>query len=307
MKSKTKVELSEAAKKRNRRKNLTAYLFIAPNFIGFVVFTMIPILVAFAMAFCKWDGNNAPEFIGFSNFVNLFQDTFFLNSLLNTFIYSVGTVPVTMIVSLGLAVLLNQKIRGRGIFRAISCFPYVSSIIAVTTVWRMLFHPAKGPINNILYNAFHVPKDNLPQWFTGHLIILSYILFSLWKSMGYYMVIYLAGLQGISPELYEASELDGANTWQKFKYITWPQLRPTTFFVVIIMTIGCFKIYDTAVLLAGGSNMSTSAMVLVSFIYQEAFTKWNMGYASAAAIILFLIVLAVTLFQFKNESKYANE
>ena len=267
MKSKTKVELSEAAKKRNRRKNLTAYLFIAPNFIGFVVFTMIPILVAFAMAFCKWDGNNAPEFIGFSNFVNLFQDTFFLNSLLNTFIYSVGTVPVTMIVSLGLAVLLNQKIRGRGIFRAISCFPYVSSIIAVTTVWRMLFHPAKGPINNILYNAFH----------------------------------------GISPELYEASELDGANTWQKFKYITWPQLRPTTFFVVIIMTIGCFKIYDTAVLLAGGSNMSTSAMVLVSFIYQEAFTKWNMGYASAAAIILFLIVLAVTLFQFKNESKYAND
>lgn len=302
-----KPELSEAAKKRNRRKNLVAYAFIAPNFIGFAVFTMIPIVVAFGMAFCNWDGNNAPQFTGLKNFMDLFHDTFFLNSLLNTFLYSIGTVPLTIVVALALAILLNQKIKGRGVFRAISCFPYVSSIIAVTTVWRMMFHSSKGPVNNILYNAFHVPKEDLPQWFTGHLIILSYILFSLWKSMGYYMVIYLAGLQGISGELYEASDLDGANAWQKFRYVTWPQLRPTTFFVVIIMTIGCFKIYDTAVLLAGGSNMSTSAMVLVAFIYQEAFTKWNMGYASAAAIILFLIVLAVTLFQFKNESKYAND
>ena len=121
--------------------------------------------------------------------------------------------------------------------------------------------------------------------------------------MGYYMVIYLAGLQGISPELYEASELDGANTWQKFKYITWPQLRPTTFFVVIIMTIGCFKIYDTAVLLAGGSNMSTSAMVLVSFIYQEAFTNLNLGYASAIAILLFLLMVLMSLINLRFISK----
>ncbi len=307
MAKQNKVELSEGAKKRNRRKNLTAYAFIAPNFIGFAVFTMIPIMFAFGLSFCKWDGNNPAEFVGLKNFIDLFKDTFFLNSLLNTFLYSIGTVPLTIILALALAILLNQKIKGRGLFRAISCFPYVASIIAVTTVWRMIFHASKGPVNNILYNAFHVPKDDLPQWFTGHLIIFSYILFSLWKSMGYYMVIYLAGLQGISGELYEASDLDGANAWQKFKYVTWPQLRPTTFFVVIIMTIGCFKIYDTAVLLAGGSNMSTSAMVLVAFIYQEAFGKWNMGYASAAAFVLFLIVLAVTLYQFKNESKYAND
>lgn len=294
-------------KKKSVRKNLVAYMFIAPNFIGFAVFTMIPIIIAFGLAFCQWDGNNAAKFVGFKNFIDLFHDTFFLNSLLNTFIYSVGTVPLTIAVALGLAILLNQKIIGRGVFRTISCFPYVASIIAVTTVWRMIFHPAKGPVNNILYSFFNVEKSNLPQWFTGHLIILSYILFSLWKSMGYYMVIYLAGLQGISKELYEAGELDGANSWQRFRYITWPQLRPTTFFVIIIMTIGCFKIYDTAVLLAGGGNMSTSSMVLVSFIYQEAFTKWNMGYASAAAIILFLIVLVVTIYQFKNESKYAND
>ena len=301
------VEMSASVKKRNRRRNLTAYLFIAPNFVGFAVFTMIPIVVAVGMSFCKWDGSNPAEFIGLDNFISLFRDTFFVNSLFNTFLYCIGTVPLTLIVALTLAVLLNQKIRGRSVFRVVSCIPYVSSIIAVTTVWRMIFHPAKGPVNALLYYAFQVTKGDLPQWFTGHLIIMSYILFSLWKSMGYYMVIYLAGLQGISGELYEAGNLDGANSWQKFRYITWPQLRPTTFFVIIIMTIACFKIYDTAVLLAGGGNMSTSSMVLVSFIYQEAFTKWNMGYASAAAIILFLIVLLVTLFQFKNESKYTND
>ena len=289
------------------KKNLIAYTFIAPNFIGFAIFTLVPMVQAFYMSLCDWDGSNPSKFVGISNYINLFKDSFFLNSLLNTFLYSVGTVPLTMVVSLGLAILLNQKIKGRGVIRTIACLPYVSSIIAVTTVWRMLFHPAKGPVNSILYYVFHVEKDNLPQWFTGHLIIVSYILFSLWKSMGYYMVIYLAGLQGISSELYEAGELDGANGWQKFKFITWPQLRPTTFFVVIIMTISCFKIYDTAVLLAGSGNLSTSAMVLVSFIYNQAFGSWKLGYASAAAIVLFAIVLVVTLFQFKNESKFAND
>lgn len=292
-------------KKRKRRNNMIAYSFIAPNFIGFAVFTLIPIVVAFYMAFCEWDGNNPANFVGFDNFLNLGKDTFFVNALLNTVLYCIGTVPITMIVALALAMLLNQKIKGRGIIRAISCFPYVSSIIAVTTVWRMLFHPTKGPVNSILFDLFHM--DALPQWFSGRLIIVSYILFSLWKSMGYYMVIYLAGLQGISNELYEASELDGAGRWQKFRYITWPQLRPTTFFVVIILTISCFKIYDTAVLLSGTNNMSTSSMVLVSFIYSKAFVNWDLGYASAAAICLFLIVLVVTLIQFKNESKFSND
>lgn len=297
--------LTVREKKRKRRNNLIAYSFIAPNFIGFAVFTLIPIVVAFYMAFCEWDGNNPAKFTGFNNFLNLGKDTFFVNALLNTVLYCVGTVPITIIVALALAILLNQKIKGRGIIRAISCFPYVSSIIAVTTVWRMLFHPTKGPVNSIIFNLFQ--SEVLPQWFSGRLIIVSYILFSLWKSMGYYMVIYLAGLQGISNELYEASELDGAGRWQKFRYITWPQLRPTTFFVTIILTIACFKIYDTAVLLSGTNNMSTSSMVLVSFIYSKAFVNWDLGYASAAAICLFLIVLAVTLIQFKNESKFAND
>ena len=293
-------------KMRRRRRNLVAYSFIAPNFIGFAVFTLVPILIAFYMSLCEWDGSNPARFIGLKNFADLAHDTFFLNSLVNTAIYSIGTVPLTMALSLGLAILLNQKIKGKGIVRVIACLPYVSSMIAVTTVWRMLFHPNKGPVNAGLYYAFHIPKDDLPQWFTGHMILLSYILFSLWKSMGYYMVIYLAGLQGINGELYEAAKLDGASSWQCFRYITRPQLRPTTFFVIIIMTVSCFKIYDTAVMLNGSANMSTSSMVLVSFIYNQAFGSWKLGYASAAAIVLFLIVLLITLFQFGNEGKFAN-
>ena len=214
-----------------------------------------------------------------------------------------GAVPLTMIFSLGLAVVLNQKVKGRGIFRTLSFFPYVGSLVAVTAVWKMLFHPSKGPINALLYYVFKVPQDQLPQWFSGSLVLLSLILFSVWKYMGYYMVIYLAGLQNISPDLYEAASLDGAGTWDRFKYITWPQLRATTFFVVVMLTINCFKIYDIAIMLAGGGSgeLTTSATVLVYYIYQKAFIDWDLGYSSAVAMVLFLIVLVVTIIQFAGE------
>jgi multiple sugar transport system permease protein len=132
------------------------------------------------------------------------------------------------------------------------------------------------------------------------------ILFSVWKYMGYYMVIYLAGLQGISAELYEAASLDGANTWHKFQYITWPQLRSTTFFVVVMLTINCFKVYDIAIMLAGGGSgeLTTSSTVLVYYIYQKAFIDWKLGYSSAVAMVLFLLVFVVTMIQFKGQKKY---
>ena len=138
--------------------------------------------------------------------------------------------------------------------------------------------------------------------------MVSYILFSVWKYMGYYMVIYLAGLQGISGEMYEAASLDGANTWQKFRSITWPQLRPTTFFVVVMLTINCFKVFDIATLLEGGDNntLTPSSTVLVHYIYQQAFVNWEFGYSSAVAMVLFLLVLIVTLIQFRGEAKFSN-
>ena len=290
---------------RETKRDLVAYSFIAPNFIGFAVFTLIPIVFAFALAFMEWDGSNAITFVGLNNFMKLPTDTFFVAALKNTMIYVVGTVPLTMIASLALAIVLNQKIRARGLFRTVAFFPYVASLVAITAVWSMIFHPSKGPINYLLLNVFGVPQENLPKWFSGNLVLLTLILFSVWKYMGYYMVIYLAGLQGISAELYEAGSLDGASTWQKFKYITWPQLRSTTFFVVVMLTINCFKVYDIAVMLAGGSDgkLSTSASVLVYYIYQNAFNYWDLGYSSAIAMVLFVIVLIVTLIQFRYEKQ----
>ncbi|MDE7017416.1 MAG: sugar ABC transporter permease [Lachnospiraceae bacterium] len=290
---------------REAKRDLVAYSFIAPNFIGFAVFTLIPIVFAFVLAFMNWDGSNEITFVGFDNFMKLPSDTFFVAALKNTMIYVVGTVPLTMIASLALAIVLNQKIIARGLFRTVAFFPYVASLVAITAVWSMIFHPSKGPINYLLLTVFGVPQENLPKWFSGSLVLVTLILFSVWKYMGYYMVIYLAGLQGISAELYEAGSLDGANTWQKFKYITWPQLRSTTFFVVVMLTINCFKVYDIAVMLAGGSDgkLSTSATVLVYYIYQNAFNYWDLGYSSAIAMVLFLIVLAVTLVQFRYEKK----
>ena len=291
---------------RQAKRNLVAYSFIAPNFIGFAVFTLVPILFAFVLAFLHWDGSNPITFAGLENFKQLGDDIFFKAALKNTVIYCVGTVPLTMAASLGLAIVLNQKVIGRGIFRTLSFFPYVASLVAVTSVWKMLFHPSKGPVNSILHTVFNVPVDRLPQWFSGSLVLLSMILFSVWRFMGYYMVIYLAGLQGISAELYEAASLDGANTWKKFRYITCPQLHSTTFFVVVMLTINCFKIYDVAVMLAGGGSgeLTTSSTVLVYYIYQKAFVDWKLGYSSAVAMVLFLMVFVVTMIQFRGQKKY---
>lgn len=291
---------------RQAKRDMVAYSFIAPNFIGFAVFTLVPIVFAFALAFLNWDGSNPITFAGLDNFKQLGNDIFFKAALKNTVIYCIGTVPLTMIASLGLAIVLNQKVIGRGVFRTLSFFPYVASLVAVTSVWKMLFHPSKGPINNILHTVFHVPVEQLPQWFSGSLVLLSMILFSVWRFMGYYMVIYLAGLQGISAELYEAASLDGANTWQKFRYITWPQLHSTTFFVVVMLTINCFKVYDVAIMLAGGGSgeLTTSSTVLVYYIYQKAFIDWKLGYSSAVAMVLFLMVFVVTMIQFRGQKKY---
>ena len=294
---------------RQEKRDLIAYSFIAPNFIGFAVFTLVPIVFAFVLAFAKWDGNNAMEFVGLNNFFRAFTNDRFIASFKNTIVYCIGTVPLTLAAALGLAIILNQKVKGRNFFRTVSFFPYVASLVAVAAVWNMLFSPQKsGPVNMLLYNL-GVAANHLPKWSADKdWVMFTVVLFSVWKNMGYYMVIYLAGLQGINAELYEAASLDGANTWQRFRYITWPQLRPTTFFVTIILTINCFKVYDIVYMLAGGSNgiLNKSAIVLVYHIYEEAFRNWDLGYASAVAMVLFLLVLAVTLIQFRGEKKYAH-
>lgn len=295
---------------RQQKRDMIAYSFIAPNFIGFAVFTLGPVIFAFILAFLKWDGNSPIEFVALENFAAMIGNSRFIASFKNTIVYCIATVPLTLAAAIGLAVVLNQKIKGRNFFRTVSFFPYVASLVAVAAVWNMLFSPAKsGPVNMLLYKVFHVAAKDLPKWAAStDWVMFTIVLFSVWKNMGYYMVIYLAGLQGINAELYEAASLDGAGPWQKFRYITWPQLQPTTFFVTIILTINCFKVYDIVYMLAGGSNgvINESAIVLVYHIYEEAFRNWNLGYASAVAMVLFLLVLVVTIIQFRGEKKYAN-
>ena len=280
------------------RKALVAYSFIAPNFIGFAVFTLGPILFSFALAFMHWDGSNPITFAGLDNFWQLFADSSFIAALWNTILYAVLSVPLTLACALGLALLLNQKIPGRNVLRTAMFFPYVASLVAVAVVWNMLFNPEMGPINMVLY-SLGVDARHLPRWAADkNWAMITVVLFGVWKSMGYYMVIYLAGLQGINRDLYEAASIDGAGAWQKFRFITVPQLAPTTLFITVMLTIQSFKVFDQIYLLTqGGPGKST--LVLVYHIYNEAFLSWDLGYSSMVALVLFLIVLAVTLIQFR--------
>lgn len=288
------------------REHLVAYSFIAPNFIGFAVFTLIPLIFGLVLSFLNWDGSNPITFAGLDNFTRLFNDSQFRKALINTVIYTIAVVPTTLIAALALAILLNQKIRGRAFFRTVSFFPYVASLVAVAAVWNYLFSPTKGPVNNLISAISSIPVENLPGWTSSKdWQMFSVVLFSVWKNMGYYMVIYLAGLQGINAELYEAAALDGANGWQKFSRVTWPQLSSTTFFVTMMLIINSFKVYDIFItLFAGGDNQLTDATrVLVYQIYNTAFRSLQYGYASAMAMVLFVIVLAITLVQFRVEKK----
>ena len=285
---------------RTLRNNLTAYSFIAPNFIGFCVFTLVPMVFAIALSFCNWDGQHAIQFVGLQNFIDLLGDHGFKNAFVNTIVYCVGTVPLTLVCSLGLAMLLNQNVKFRNFFRTVSFFPYVASLVAVAAVWNMIFSPSMGLVNMALSS---LGVENLPRWAAGkETAMITVILFSVWKNMGYYMVIYLAGLQGTNPSLDEAAELDGANKWHVFWHITLPQLRPTTFFVCITLTIASFKVYDQMYMITQGGP-GDATMTLVYDIYNTAFVNTpKYGYASAEAMVLFAMVLIITLIQFKGSS-----
>lgn len=291
------------ARQARLKQQLIAYSFILPNFLGFAIFTLIPMTFSLVLAFMHWDGANAIAWAGLENFVTLFRDETFRIALFNTFYYVLFTVPLTMAASLGLALLLNQPLRGRDFFRTAFFFPYVASLVAVAVVWNMIFHPAMGPINQLLIG---LGVENPPRWTASvDWAMPTVIMASIWKGMGYYMVLYLAALQGIPAYLYEAAEIDGANTWQRFRYITLPMLTPTTFFVSIMLTIASFKVFDLILVMTGGGP-GRATNVLVVHTYNMAFKEFRYGYSSAIAMVLFVIVLAITVVQFRMERKWVN-
>ncbi|MBE5986344.1 carbohydrate ABC transporter membrane protein 1 (CUT1 family) [Lacrimispora xylanisolvens] len=287
------------------RSNLVGYSFILPNLIGYAIFVFIPVIFSFILSVMKWDGSKSPmEFVGLKNFAQIFGDRIFVQSFLHTIQYALLTVVPTLVLSLLLAVLLNHKLKGIAIFRTALYFPYIASIVAVGAVWNMLFQPDFGPINEFLK---FIGISRPPRWVVDvkwAMVAISVV--SVWKYMGYYMIVYLAALQGISGSLYEAAGMDGANGIQKLRYITIPMLTPTTFFVLIMLTIQCFKVFDLVYVMTGGGP-GNATKTLVNYIYEKAFTSWEFGPASAGAIVLFAVVLVITLIQFAGEKKWSKD
>ncbi len=287
------------------RSNLIGYSFILPNLIGYAIFVFIPVIFSFVLSVMKWDGSRTPmEFVGLSNFVQIFNDRIFVQSFFHTIQYALLTVLPTLVLALLLAVLLNHKLKGIAVFRTALYFPYIASIVAVGAVWNMLFQPDFGPINEFL-RFIGISKP--PRWVVDvkwAMVAISVV--SVWKYMGYYMIVYLAALQGISGSLYEAAGIDGANGFQKLRYITIPMLTPTTFFVLIMLTIQCFKVFDLVYVMTGGGP-GNATKTLVNYIYEKAFTSWEFGPASAGALVLFSVVLIVTLIQFAGEKKWSKD
>jgi multiple sugar transport system permease protein len=287
------------------RSNLIGYSFILPNLIGYAIFVFIPVIFSFVLSVMKWDGSRTPmEFVGLSNFVQIFNDRIFVQSFIHTIQYALLTVLPTLVLALLLAVLLNHKLKGIAVFRTALYFPYIASIVAVGAVWNMLLQPDFGPINEFL-RFIGISKP--PRWVVDvkwAMVAISIV--SVWKYMGYYMIVYLAALQGISGSLYEAAGIDGANGFQKLRYITIPMLTPTTFFVLIMLTIQCFKVFDLVYVMTGGGP-GNATKTLVNYIYEKAFTSWEFGPASAGALVLFSVVLVVTLIQFAGEKKWSKD
>jgi ABC-type sugar transport system permease subunit len=288
-------------RRRTLRPILTGWSFILPNFLGFALLTVGPMIFGLALSFMDWSPwSEGPEWVGFENFERMLGNSTFWIALGNTVYYAVGHIPLTMAASLGLALLLNRAMAGLGFFRTAFFLPYVTSLVAVAVVWNMLFNPASGPVNQFLQ---FVGVTDPPGWTSSTAWAMpAVIVASVWRDMGYYMVLFLAGLQTIPTELYEAARVDGANAWQRFRNITLPGLRPTTFFVMIMCTVASFKVFDLIVVMTeGGPGRST--IVLSQLIYQQGIKEGRFGFASAISLVLFLLVAGFTVIQFQLQRR----
>ncbi|WLD92601.1 carbohydrate ABC transporter permease [Alkalihalobacillus sp. AL-G] len=284
------------------KKFLVISLFLLPNFIGFIFFIGIPILASFGLSFTEWDLISNPSWVGFDNYIALIKDEEFRSALFHTIYFILGYLPLVMCGALTIALILNKKLKGRIFFRAAYFVPVITSWVAVSLIWKWLFNPTYGLIN---YGLSLIGISG-PAWLHDPTWAMpAIILTSVWKDLGFVMVIYLAGLQGISPTYYEAAEIDGANGFQKFRHITLPLLSSTTFFVLVISLINSFQVFDQVMIMTeGGPAGSTS--VLVERIYKHAFEYYEMGYASAISWVLFFIIFGVTLIQMRLQKRWVD-
>jgi multiple sugar transport system permease protein len=290
---------------KEKSENLTGLFFVSPMLIGVLILVLLPILATFALSFANWSfitPISQLEWVGFDNFIKLLKDTVFLKSLLNNAIFLL-TVPICMAISLILAIAIDRNVYFKSFFKVAFFMPYISSVVAIAVVWQVLFHPSAGPINQVLMS---LGIENPPLWIADpNFALISIMLIQIWISIGFNMIIYLAGLQSIPRDLYEAADIDGANAWVKFRHITLPLISPTSFFLFITGIIATFKVFDlVAVLTKGGPMHSTS--LIVWNLYETAFVNLKIGEASAMAVILFVIVFGITVFQWIGQRKWVN-
>jgi multiple sugar transport system permease protein len=278
-----------------------AYFFLAPALIAIFVFFFIPVIAALIMSFTDFDiyslGNfSNVRFVGFKNYLTLFEDPLFWAALKNTFYFVFLAGPLSILVSLVAAMLLNSKlVKFKSVFRLTYFVPVVTTLVAVAIVWRFVYHPRFGILNYLLGFLRIDPIDWLgdPFWAMPAIVLMA-----VWKNFGYNMIIFIAGLQNIPSYLYEAAEIEGANRWQQFKFITLPMLAPTTLFIGIITMIGFFQLFAEPYIMTQGGPLN-STLSIVQYMYQEGFRWWNMGYSAAIAFVLFFIIFVGTIIQFR--------
>lgn len=285
------------------RRTLVGLSFILPNFIGFFIFILIPVVFSFILSFMNWDGFNKMEFAFLDNFTTIFSEREFRTALAKTLQFSAVTVVVTAFAALGLAVLLNKKLFATAFFRSSIFFPYIASMVSIAVVWRLLFMKDFGAINQFLRL---IGIADPPGWIaTTQWALPAVMIVYAWKFMGYYMIVYLAALQDIPVELREAASIDGANGFQYFWQVTVPMLAPATFFVVLMLTINSFKSFDLVFAMTGGGP-GRATTLLSNYIYDKAFVSFNYGHTSAAAFVLLLIIITITLIQFRIEKNMSS-
>ena len=298
------MDSRKVKKKKIDRDVIDAYLFILPNMLGFLAFAVIPVVVAFGMSLMNWQGTTENlKFIGLRNYIRLFEDENFWIAVKNTFIFVLGAVPGMLLVSLLIAMLLNRKMKGVNFYRSLFFMPYNTAMVAVALVFSALMHPTMGPINSFLAS---IGISDPPQWLVDRKwAMFVVILVTIFKEFGYYMVIFLAGLQGIPKELYEASTVDGANGWKKFRNVTIPMLSPVTFLCVILAIIQCWKVFDQVYIMTeGGPGNATTT--LVQFIYTTSFRFFDLSYGASAAFMLLILLVVITVIQYKGQKKWVN-
>lgn len=287
-----------------RKKTAAGWLFVLPSLLAFSLFMFLPIILGFWYSLTDYTGLSRDyRFIGFQNYLKMFGDRYFRVSIVNNCIYAVLYSLFTMLCSLVLATLLHNLSRFRKLFRTVFFLPYITSMVSVAVIWKMIFNPAGGPLNTILEQ---IGIHNPPQWLAStDLALYAVVIVSVWKTCGYYMLIFLAGLQNISESLYESAALDGAGRWKQYFKITLPMITPTIFLNMVLITISSFQVFDLInVMTEGGPGMSTN--VLSYRIYYEGFKRMDMGYASAIAYFLFGILLIITLLQFALQKRWVH-